>query len=249
LIVFSGLTPIPLEIAQMVPLIIKFLKRRFTTATPRDLAEVSGDFPFATHASLNLFLFTVSFIYALLQPLVLVFMLLYFVLFYTVYKYQLLYVYSPQIDYRGKLWPRIQFLAIIALSLGQLSLGLVLFFKGAWYASFAVLPAVLASFGVWYFVLCAIINRGEFLPEDPSELLNVSTGRGQDTVLLQHSAFIGELMQPMVPPHLEMLLPEFFDERRQGFTTQAKMNRILARQSYQSTVNSSSNSHGYEQFD
>ncbi|KAJ2731282.1 hypothetical protein IW152_004673 [Coemansia sp. BCRC 34962] len=86
------------EILQGVPLALRYLVPVLFARTPRALfrAETPSRFDWATSIPTHSLIFLMGFSYSFIAPIVNVFVAIYFGLFYLIYRYQFLYVYSDQ---------------------------------------------------------------------------------------------------------------------------------------------------------
>ncbi|RKO87072.1 hypothetical protein BDK51DRAFT_11862, partial [Blyttiomyces helicus] len=89
-----GYATIGIEIIQGYPLVMKFLLRRFASPTPRQEFELNKPPVFEEALQYGSLLMTllISLAYSIVNPLILPFAFLHFLLFWLVYKYQLVYV-------------------------------------------------------------------------------------------------------------------------------------------------------------
>ncbi|KAJ2741421.1 phosphate metabolism protein 7 [Coemansia sp. BCRC 34301] len=86
------------EILQGVPLALRYLVPILFARTPRALyrAEMPSSFDWATSIPTHTLIFLMGFSYSFLAPIVNCFVAVYFGLFYLIYRYQFLYVYSDK---------------------------------------------------------------------------------------------------------------------------------------------------------
>ncbi|RKP34428.1 hypothetical protein BJ085DRAFT_14602, partial [Dimargaris cristalligena] len=109
-IMLQGFSGASKEIMQAAPLIMRRLKLYFLASTPRDVVGVNelGAFNWSTSIPQHTLIFVVGLCYSTIAPLILVFIVVYYALFYLVYRYQLLYVYNEAaFDTGGLSFPRI----------------------------------------------------------------------------------------------------------------------------------------------
>jgi len=80
------------DLAQIISLIISYVKKLFVRPTPRNIKEFSRppDFDYPVYYNVHLFFFTVGLLYSVIAPLILLFCFLYFGLAILVYRYQLM---------------------------------------------------------------------------------------------------------------------------------------------------------------
>ena len=124
--------------------------------TPRDYAELVQPpiFSYGFYLPQTLFVFSICIVYSALpdSQLVAVFGLVYFVIGYFVYKYQLLYAMDHRHFSSGRAWPMICIRIIVALIFFQVAMGGQLILKGAIPRSILVAPLLIGTiwFAFWY---------------------------------------------------------------------------------------------------
>lgn len=123
-IMVDGWAGIASEILRLKPLVIFHLKNLFLVKTERDREKAmdpgSVDFP-ETIPSLQLY-FLLGIVYAVITPILLPFMLVFFGLAYLVYRHQIINVYNQQYESAGAFWPHVHSRIIASLLLSQLLL-------------------------------------------------------------------------------------------------------------------------------
>ncbi|ONK60411.1 uncharacterized protein A4U43_C08F18150 [Asparagus officinalis] len=112
----SGWASLSAELLQIFPLICNFIKR--TLGISDDDPSVLS-FPYYTEVPRVLLLSLIGFTYSVLAPLILPFLLVYFLLAYLVYRNQFMNVYRTKYDYGGQLWPLVHNTTIFSLVLTQ----------------------------------------------------------------------------------------------------------------------------------
>lgn len=120
-VIFQGLALQPFQLIQLPTVLLRQIWRLFVVNTPRDRAHaiqpptmsVSTLYPQA------LLIFTLSLIYSIVAPLIVVFGAMYFAVAYVVLKYQLLNVFDKPYDSHGHAWPLAVTRCIWALLLFQ----------------------------------------------------------------------------------------------------------------------------------
>ncbi|KAF2308832.1 hypothetical protein GH714_021493 [Hevea brasiliensis] len=123
-IMVDGWAGIAGEILRLKPLVIFHLKNMFLVKTERDREKAmdpgSVDFP-ETLPSLQLY-FLLGIVYAVVTPILLPFILVFFALAYLVYRHQIINVYNQQYESAGAFWPHVHSRIIASLLISQLLL-------------------------------------------------------------------------------------------------------------------------------
>lgn len=150
LVSVRGLLSQPLELAQAADLIGVSIKRWLFASTPRQDREFTKPPPmdFAVQYAYHLFIFTVSFLFAPLVPMIAVAGLIYFIVTYHVYKYQCLYVFDTRIETGGLMWPLVVERVFTAQAISQLSVAATFWARGGRMEAYAMLPLVVMALGL-----------------------------------------------------------------------------------------------------
>ncbi|KAL9275363.1 CSC1-like protein, partial [Drosera capensis] len=123
-IMVDGWAGIASEILRLKHLVIYQLKNIFLVKTERDreIAMYPGsvDFP-ETLPSLQLY-FLLGLVYAVVTPILLPFILIFFALAYLVYRHQIINVYDQRYESAGAFWPHVHGRIILSLVISQLLL-------------------------------------------------------------------------------------------------------------------------------
>ncbi|XP_039001367.1 CSC1-like protein At1g32090 [Hibiscus syriacus] len=149
-IMVDGWAGIAGEILRLKPLVIFHLKNMFLVKTERDREKAmdpgSVDYP-ETLPSLQLY-FLLGIVYAVVTPILLPFILVFFAFAYLVYRHQIINVYNPQYESGAAFWPHVHSRIIASLLISQLLLmGLLSTKKAANSTPFLViLPVLTLSF-------------------------------------------------------------------------------------------------------
>ncbi|KFZ00202.1 hypothetical protein V500_01127 [Pseudogymnoascus sp. VKM F-4518 (FW-2643)] len=125
---------------------------RWGAKTPRDFAELEQPpvFKYGFYLPTSLLVFILCVVYSILPAgfLVLLFGLIYFVLGYFTYKYQLLYAMDHPQHATGAAWTMISYRIILGLGIFQLAMAGVIALKQAFTAALLVLPLIM--FTMWF---------------------------------------------------------------------------------------------------
>ncbi|PSS01369.1 CSC1-like protein [Actinidia chinensis var. chinensis] len=123
-IMVDGWAGIASEILRLKPLVIFHLKNMFLVKTERDREKAmnpgSVDFP-ETLPSLQLY-FLLGIVYAVVTPILLPFILIFFAFAYLVYRHQIINVYNQQYESVAAFWPHVHSRIIASLLISQLLL-------------------------------------------------------------------------------------------------------------------------------
>ncbi|KAL3497940.1 hypothetical protein ACH5RR_040672 [Cinchona calisaya] len=123
-IMVDGWAGIASEILRLKPLVIYHLKNMFIVKTERDRVKAmdpgSVDFP-ETLPSLQLY-FLLGLVYAVVTPILLPFILVFFSFAYFVYRHQVINVYNQQYESAAAFWPHVHARIIGSLLISQLLL-------------------------------------------------------------------------------------------------------------------------------
>ncbi|XP_052211252.1 CSC1-like protein At1g32090 isoform X2 [Diospyros lotus] len=123
-IMVDGWAGIAGEILRLKPLVIYHLKNMFLVKTERDREKAmnpgSVDFP-ETLPSLQLY-FLLGLVYAVVTPILLPFILVFFAFAYFVYRHQVINVYNQQYESVAAFWPHVHSRIIGSLLISQLLL-------------------------------------------------------------------------------------------------------------------------------
>ncbi|BAT99698.1 hypothetical protein VIGAN_10120500 [Vigna angularis var. angularis] len=127
-IMVDGWAGIAGEILRLKPLVIYHLKNMFIVKTERDRGKAmnpgSVDFP-ETIPSLQLY-FLLGIVYAVVTPILLPFILVFFAFAYLVYRHQIINVYNQQYESAAAFWPLVHSRIIASMLISQfLLLGLL----------------------------------------------------------------------------------------------------------------------------
>ncbi|XP_009784323.1 hyperosmolality-gated Ca2+ permeable channel 1.8-like [Nicotiana tabacum] len=149
-IMVDGWAGIAGEILRLKPLVIFHLKNMFLVKTERDMEKAmdpgSVDFP-ETLPSLQLY-FLLGIVYAVVTPILLPFILVFFAFAHLVYRHQVINVYNQRYESAAAFWPHVHARIIASLVISQLLLmGLLSTKKAAKSTPFlVVLPLLTLAF-------------------------------------------------------------------------------------------------------
>lgn len=158
-----GFTGFAIEILQIGPLIMTWIKTKYFNLTPRDkftMEQPPAFNPMAAYASTLVSLLLAS-TYSLIAPLMAPFAFVLFGLQYLIMKYLVFYVYRTDIENNGKWWPRLFKLSIYCIVISQLMAfgSMLLMFStrsnssNGYIASFLVLPLAFISWAFYHWMI------------------------------------------------------------------------------------------------
>ncbi|CAI2170436.1 19995_t:CDS:2 [Funneliformis geosporum] len=206
------------DLAQIISLIITYVKKLFVRPTPRNLKEFSRppDFDYPVYYNIHLFFFTVGILYSVIAPLILFFCFAYFSLASLVYRYQLMYVFTTKIETGGTFWRVVFNRLIFSLIFWQSIMIGVMNLKGAHMQSLALFPLPLIA------ILIKIICSKRFdeqiryyKPKTEHHNGSFNNAHHNDNISNRfgHPAFSAELITPMVHSNVKHLLRKVYNGR------------------------------------
>ncbi|KAK3021955.1 hypothetical protein RJ639_046154 [Escallonia herrerae] len=159
-IVVDGWAGVAGEILRLKPLIIYHLKNFFLVKTEKDREEAMdpGSLGFDTSEPQLQLYFLIGLVYAVVTPLLLPFILIFFCLAYVTYRHQIINVYNQEYESAAAYWPDVHGRIIGALVISQLLLmGLISTKLAAQSTPFLIALPVLT---IWFHRLC----KGRYEP-------------------------------------------------------------------------------------
>lgn len=214
LILLQGLAMFPVKLLQLGDFVILnivgklFLLKSLILRTPRDYRfyyYTPPVFDFGLHLPQHILIFIIILIYSVVSTKIVVSGLVYFVLGYFVYKYQLVYSFVHPPHSTGKVWPMIFRRVMLGLVIFQLFMCGTLALEGAILLAILCTPLILVTFMVaWNFeryylplssfiALRAILNPFDFDKEfaDDQLLRSSSPPNNEDTeAVVDESSFL-----------------------------------------------------------
>lgn len=159
-IMVDGWAGVAGEILRLKPLIFYHLKNIFLVKTEKDREEAMdpGSIGFNTGEPQIQLYFLIGLVYAVVTPLLLPFILIFFGLAYVVYRHQIINVYNQEYESAAAFWPDVHGRIITALVVSQvLLMGLMSSKKAAQTAPFLLALPVLT---IWFHRYC----KGRYEP-------------------------------------------------------------------------------------
>ncbi|XP_043689361.1 calcium permeable stress-gated cation channel 1-like [Telopea speciosissima] len=159
-IMVDGWAGIATEILRLKPLIIFQLKNFFLVKTEKDREEAMdpGSLGFNTGEPQIQFYFLLGLVYAVVTPILLPFIIVFFGLAYVVFRHQIINVYNQKYESAAAFWPDVHGRIIAALIVSQLLLmGLLSTKQAAQSTPFLIALPVLT---IWFHIFC----KGRYAP-------------------------------------------------------------------------------------
>ncbi|KAK8945521.1 hypothetical protein KSP40_PGU011059 [Platanthera guangdongensis] len=153
-IMVDGWAGVAAEILRLKPLVIYHLKNMFIVKTDRDREKAMDPGSIGLPENLpNLQLyFLLGLVYAVITPILLPFVLVFFIFAFLVYRYQIINVYNQEYESGGAFWPHVHSRIIGSLLISQLLLlGLLSTKKAAHSTPLLIILPVLT---IWFHKYC-----------------------------------------------------------------------------------------------
>ncbi|KAJ4845998.1 hypothetical protein Tsubulata_043540 [Turnera subulata] len=153
-IMVDGWAGVAGEILRLKPLIIYHLKNFFLVKTEKDREEAMdpGTLGFNTGEPQIQLYFLLGLVYAVVSPILLPFIIVFFSLAYVVYRHQVINVYNQEYESAGAFWPDVHGRIIVAVIVSQLLLMGLLSTKSA--AQSTPLLIALPVLTIWFHLFC-----------------------------------------------------------------------------------------------
>ncbi|XP_010038117.2 LOW QUALITY PROTEIN: CSC1-like protein At4g02900 [Eucalyptus grandis] len=153
-IMVDGWAGIAAEILRLVPLVMFHLKNTFLVKTEKDREQAMdpGCLGFATSEPRIQLYFLLGFVYSVVTPVLLPFIIVFFALAYMVFRHQVINVYDQKYESGAAFWPDVQRRLIIGMVISQLLLMGLMSTKGA--KSSTPLLIVLPILTIWFHIFC-----------------------------------------------------------------------------------------------
>lgn len=138
-----------LDLLQLVSLLWRGFQRHFMSPTPRQqmLWTAPQSFTYATFYNWLLFYSTIALSFAMVQPLVLLAVTLYFSVDILYKKYGLMYIYVTKAESDGLFWPLLFNSFLFATAFGNVVLFVVVWVQGGWRIAAGMGPLLIIIIG------------------------------------------------------------------------------------------------------
>ncbi|XP_060189795.1 CSC1-like protein At3g21620 isoform X2 [Lycium barbarum] len=159
-IMVDGWAGVAGEILRLKPLIFFHLKNFFLVKTEKDREEAMdpGSLGFNTGEPQIQLYFLLGLVYAVVSPILLPFIIVFFCLAYVVYRHQIINVYNQEYESAAAFWPDVHGRILTALIVSQLLLMGLLSTKGASHST--PLLITLPVLTIWFRLFC----KGRYEP-------------------------------------------------------------------------------------
>ncbi|GMH05285.1 hypothetical protein Nepgr_007125 [Nepenthes gracilis] len=159
-IMLDGWAGVAGEILMLKPLIIYHLKNFFLVKTEKDREEAmdAGSIGFNTGEPQIQFYILLGLVYAVVTPILLPFILVFFAFAYVIFRHQIINVYNQEYESAAAFWPDVHKRMVIALGISQvILLGLLSTKEAASTTPFLIALPILT---IWFHLFC----KGRFEP-------------------------------------------------------------------------------------
>lgn len=210
------------DLAQVISLVLVFLKTHLFGRTPRDIREWTKppEFDFAVYYSNILFMAAVGLIYAPLAPLVSLAAAIVFWMSSWVYKYQLMFVFVSKVESGGRLWNVVMNRMMASVIFMNLLMTLTIGLQRGWtsYVWTSTLPPIVITlaFKLWMRFTFDKQFR-HFVPSEDeiarSRVHKQDASGGRLASRFGHPSLHTELFTPMVHSNMTSLLEQVYQGR------------------------------------
>ncbi|XP_030451724.1 CSC1-like protein At4g02900 isoform X1 [Syzygium oleosum] len=153
-IMVDGWAGIAAEILRLVPLVMFHLKNTFLVKTEKDREQAMdpGCLGFATSEPRIQLYFLLGFVYSVITPVLLPFIIVFFAFAYMVFRHQVINVYNQKYESGAAFWPDVQRRLIIGMVISQLLLIGLMSTKDAEISTpFLIVLPILT---IWFHMFC-----------------------------------------------------------------------------------------------
>ncbi|PCH35801.1 DUF221-domain-containing protein [Wolfiporia cocos MD-104 SS10] len=209
------------DLAQILNLVVVFVKKNLFGRTPRDIREWTQppEFQYPIYYSNLLFMGTVGLFFAPLAPLVAVAAMIVFWISSIVYKYQLMFVFVSRVETGGRLWNVVINRLLVSVILMQLlmvlTIGLQFSFRSLFWLT--TIPPILFIIAFKFYINRKFLSDFRYyIPSDEELRQAYVHSKRSDSVnnklekRFGHPALNAELFTPMVHANMTHLLSEVF---------------------------------------
>ena len=173
-IMLRALTGFPLQLVRLWPLIWGQFLLRYRCKTEREKrqAQTPPTIAYGEEYPEHMLVFTVGITYAVIAPVVLPFVYLYFFLGYITKVYQTLYMYVPKFESGGMYWPPVFQRLTASLLLSQITLIGIFGLMDSSLCSAMMVPLPIITWACNYYVWSAYWEKGRHLPVEIAEAVD-----------------------------------------------------------------------------
>jgi hypothetical protein len=170
-----------LDLLQLTTLMYPEFQRRFRSPTPRETAEwesAERRFDFASYYNWLLFYATIGFAFAVVQPLVLPVLAMYFGLDVIYKRYLLLYVFTTKAESDGQYWPFLASATLFAVGFGNVAVLSIIWVQGGWRTMIWLTPLLPFLLAFKMILWRAFHNRFHYYEDETSEEISGNDAPG-----------------------------------------------------------------------
>lgn len=209
-----------LDLLQLVSLFWRGFRRHLGSPTPRELLNWTAPqhFDFASYYNWMLFYTTIALCFAMVQPLVLPVIALYFLLDSVYKKYSLMYIFVTKAESDGQYWPFLFNALLFATGFGNVVLFAVVWVQGGWKVAVCLGPLLPLLIAFKIFSRKAHNDRFHYFIPTPNEREEMELSRTRSTLsdMSHHAlarryrnpAITTKLIVPLVHAKAQHVLPE-----------------------------------------
>uniref|UniRef100_A0ACD5U317 Uncharacterized protein n=1 Tax=Avena sativa TaxID=4498 RepID=A0ACD5U317_AVESA len=159
-VMVDGWAGVAAEVLRLKPLVMFHIKNTFLVRTEQDREQAMdpGSLDFGTTEPRIQLYFLLGLVYAVVTPILLPFIIVFFSLAYLVFRHQIINVYSQQYESGALFWPDVQTRLVAALVVSQILLLGLLSTQEAEKSTVALLPLPVLT--IWFHYVC----KGRFEP-------------------------------------------------------------------------------------
>ncbi|XP_051201805.1 CSC1-like protein At4g02900 [Lolium perenne] len=159
-VMVDGWAGVAAEVLRLKPLVMFHIKNAFLVRTEQDREQAMdpGSLDFGTTEPRIQLYFLLGLVYAVVTPILLPFIIVFFSLAYLVFRHQIINVYSQQYESGALFWPDVQRRLVAALIVSQILLLGLLSTQEAEKSTVALLPLPVLT--IWFHYVC----KGRFEP-------------------------------------------------------------------------------------
>uniref|UniRef100_A0A0D9WG68 CSC1/OSCA1-like 7TM region domain-containing protein n=1 Tax=Leersia perrieri TaxID=77586 RepID=A0A0D9WG68_9ORYZ len=159
-VMVDGWAGVAAEVLRLKALVMFHIKNAFLVRTERDREQAMdpGSLDFGTMEPRIQLYFLLGLVYAVVTPILLPFIIVFFSLAYLVFRHQIINVYNQQYESGAQFWPDVQRRIVIALIVSQILLLGLLSTQEAEKSTVVLIPLPVLS--LWFHYVC----KGRFEP-------------------------------------------------------------------------------------
>ncbi|KAL4205454.1 hypothetical protein AMTRI_Chr01g114660 [Amborella trichopoda] len=153
-ILVDGWSGVAAEVLRLKPLIMYHLKNALLVKTEKDREDAMnpGSLGFASSEPQLQLYFLLGLVYAVVTPILLPFIVVFFGLAYMVYRHQIINVYNQEYESAASFWPDVHGRIVTAMVISQLVLMGLVSTRGAAQSTTVLIPLPILT--IWFHLVC-----------------------------------------------------------------------------------------------